>query len=172
MMRLLFIVINAVKFFLWYEAILLYVHYFGIWLGAALIIASAFGWNIYASAIGNYRRRQNAWIVLGRLFTSKFWLPFLAYGNYCGPGWGDDSPNKGLEPISGFDYAGLYHDIDMENAKKENDPVKRRRLKNRGDLIFIGRAWTSDNSAHGFEVPGATIGFLIRIISRSIWRQA
>ena len=167
-MKLTFFIINLCKIALWLMAIPVIIHYFGTILGTAIFITFVFGWNIYATAIGNYRRDQDAWLILHRLFTSKFWLPFLAYGNYCAPHWGDDTANRGLIPISGFDEAGMHHDIDMEFAKTLTDPKEQRKAKNAGDWLFIGRAWTSDNSAHGFEVFGASFGFLLRILGRSV----
>src|SRR5882724_79541 len=47
----------------------------------------------------------------------KWYLPFIAYGCYCAPGYGSDGPTHIYEPIDLYDGVCECHDWAMESAK-------------------------------------------------------
>jgi hypothetical protein len=148
------------------------IHYYAVLWGTAIIVVGCIGWNIYVTCASNYQLNQHPWGILRAETATSLLLLFVGYGNFAGPKWGDDNPRtKGLTPIDGTDEAAFEHDVDMEYAKTLSNPVSRRDAKTTGDWLFIGRIWTRYSRAHPFYVPGASAGFLFRIVGRTLLRS-
>lgn len=169
-MRIFFFISNLAKFIIWVLAIPVVIHFYGMLYGTLIVVLGAILWNIYQTLASNYHLEQHPWGIFRAMLKLHIYFPLIAYGNFAGPRWGDDNPDtKFLTPIDGTDETARLHDIDMEYAKTL-EPDALRKVKNHGDLLFIGRIWTSYSKAHGFYVFGASIGFICRIIGRTIKR--
>lgn len=167
-MRLFFFLTNLFKIVLWIAIIPVCVHYFGTLYGTLIFVAAAFLRNLHSTFVGDYRKNEDEWRVLKIIFSTDFWLPFTVYGNYCSPHYGGDGRTKGLDPIDGLDEVCMYHDADMEYAKLPEHKDEIKKLKNAGDWNFMKHAIVSDNNANGVYLLGLEIGFLFRIISRTL----
>lgn len=86
-----------------------------------------------------------------------------------------DGATKGFEPIDELDSACKQHDVtmlgivDRYNNRKisKADYVS---LKNEGDWQLMKSFMFSKNSANGMYLLGQEIGFLARIVLRSLFR--
>jgi hypothetical protein len=169
------VVKNIIKMIIWIGLLFTALDLFGLIFGAIAYAVVVISWSIVLTAIRellNNERKETGKIV-NAIFTTNFFLPFTAYGCYCSPKYGVDGRTNGLEPIDGLDAACKQHDDSMiminevfsNGAMPKSDYVK---LKNKGDWAFMKQAITSNNSASGIYLLMLLIGFIFRIVGRSL----
>jgi hypothetical protein len=166
---------NILKIIIWIALIGTFIELFGLVLGIILYALTVLVWGIALTLIREYlnNERKEVKNILHIIFTTNPILPFTAYGCYCSPSYGVDGRTNGLEPVDGLDSACERHDNAMLQADRDYDSgaitkAERVSLKNKGDLIFMREAITSENSASGIYLIILEIGFILRIISRSL----
>lgn len=166
---------NILKMIMWIMLISIFILWFGFIYGIILYVLFVFAWSIAFTLIREYLQAGDKQFgtILKAIFETSPTLPFTAYGCYCSPKYGADGRTNGLEPIDGLDADCQKHDNDMimaneafaNGALTKTDFVK---LKNRGDWNFMKRVIVSENTASGIYLISLEVGFLLRIIARSI----
>ncbi len=166
---------NIFKITLWIVFLFILMNYLGMIKGIALFSFICLGWNLFLTLLRTYRifGLESFKIVIKTLFTSYFYLPFIAYGCFCSPKYGLNWRTANLVPIDGLDEAckrhdeAMYHaDWDLKTSLINNREHASR--KNIGDWTFMKEAMTSKNYANGIYLLFFEIGFLFRIIIRTI----
>lgn len=167
---------NIIKIVFWIFLLSASMDYFGMVYGILAFAGLALSWNIILTLL-RYNRlvdRTGAKTVFHTIFSKKaYYLPFIAYGCYCSPKYGVNWGTDGFLPIDGLDEACQRHDSAMYEAdSKLNAAVISKadhaRMKNKGDLRFMKEAITSKNYANGIYLLGLEIGFVGRVVVRSI----
>jgi hypothetical protein len=168
---------NIWKIVYWIFLLVTFVGYFGLVYGSLLFAAVTFVWNIAATLIRYYRLSGFASYreLLHIMFSTAVTLPFTVYGCYCSPTYGVDGRSNGFAPIDELDNACREHDNLMLAANYQlasGDLTKKgyTKLKNTGDWLLMRRAIVSRNSATGIYLLGLEVGFLLRILGRTINR--
>lgn len=153
-----------------------FVDWFGLFFGIILYALAMTVWDNALTLIRAYLNKEDALSIAQVIYSTNWHLPFTAYGCYCSPAYGMDGRTKDLEPIDGLDAACFLHDKDMLYATGQLTLGNLERdeyvsLKNRGDLKFMFRAITSGNTASGAYLLLLEIGFLFRLIARTITKR-
>ena len=166
---------NILKMIMWVLLASVFITWFGLLGGIITYIIVVVCWSIVLTAIRAYLNdeKKDLKTILDSIFTTNFSLPFTAYGCYCSPSYGVDGRTNGLEPVDGLDSACKKHDDAMlvANEAFANLAITKPeyiRLKNLGDWTFMKEVIMSENTASGIYLIGLEIGFLFRIISRTI----
>lgn len=166
---------NILKMIIWIGLIFTFLELFGLIYGIALYVVFVLVWSILFTLIRELINggRKEIKGILKAMFTTSFSLPFTVYGCYCSPKYGVDGRTNGLEPIDGLDADCKQHDDEMIMANEAfaNGALSKsdyNKLKNLGDWTFMKRVLVSDNSASGIYLISLLIGFIFRIIGRSL----
>jgi hypothetical protein len=170
-MKIFYTALNIFKVFYWVFILIASLNYLGTLYGIIAFCIFCFAWNIILTLIKEKQISDDS--LLGILFTTSTTLPFSAYGCYCSPKYGVDGRTNGLDPVDELDMACKIHDDTMladtkhlaDGAVTKQQYVK---LKNQGDWQFMKSAVTSRNSASGVYLIFLLIGFIFRIVSRTI----
>lgn len=164
------LLINLGKVAAWHILLLAMLKIWGPW-AAVPFAVFVFLWNIVVTVRGKRKQGIGAADTLKQIFSRGFFFPFLVYGCYCSPGYGLE---EDLKPIDGLDWACRWHDLTMFYADEryKEGTISRRdrtRVKNEGDWNFMGKVWMSRNNANGIYLLWMHLGFMLRIIGRTIF---
>lgn len=168
---------NIVKILAWLVFLVASIKFWGVVIGTLIFASVGFVWNIGLTVYREYKLAgfRQALRVFGIIFHTDLTLPFTVYGCYCSPKYGMDGATRGFEPIDELDSACKQHDVtmlgivDRYNNRKisKADYVS---LKNEGDWQLMKSFMVSKNSANGMYLLGQEIGFLARIVLRSLFK--
>lgn len=134
-------------------------------------------YNFLISLILTYNiNGKNGVILLIESIKRNKLLIFTLYGCYCSPKYGLDGLTKDLKPIDELDCSCFKHDESMLdiNKKYSNNIINKieyNKLKNKEDLIFLSRVFTSNTYCSGYFLIGLLIGFIFRIINRILFSK-
>lgn len=166
---------NLTKILGWIFMLIVLISWFGLILGILLSFICYLIWNISLTLMHEYSNDglKETEDVFKIIFSTDILLPFTAYGCYCSPKYGVDGRTNGLKPIDDLDEACRIHDNVMlainyqfmSGSITKSEYIKN---KNQGDWVFVKSVFTSENSASGLYILGLFIGFLFRIIGRTI----
>lgn len=168
--------INIYKIIIWLLILLITIEIFGAIYGILIYSLFTIIWNIIITLIIVYKY-NNIKItinVLKIIFSTNLLLPFIIYGCYCSPQYGSDGKTKQLSPIDELDYHCRTHDETMIKLKnqlitKEINKKQQKKLKNIADWQLMKKMIYSNNYANGIYLLGLEIGFLFRIIFRTLF---